>query len=85
MTKEIRIYSTSHCPYCDRAKNLLDRKNIEYQVIDLTSNPDELSQLKERTGMKTVPQIFFDNELIGGFQELSALEESGKLDEALQS
>ena len=83
MAKEIRIYSTAHCPFCDRAKNLLDRKNIEYEVVDLTSDPEELKKLKERTGMRTVPQIFIDNELIGGFQELSTLEESGELDSKL--
>ena len=82
---KVQIYSTTHCPFCDRAKSLLDHKKVEYQVIDLTSDPDELNKLKRRTGMRTVPQIFIGNELIGGFQELSALEESGELDKKLQS
>ena len=80
MAKEIRVYSAIHCPFCDRAKELLDRKGMTYQVIDLTSDPDELNKLKERTGMRTIPQIFIGDELIGGFQELSALESSGELD-----
>ena len=83
MTQEIRIYSTSYCPYCDRAKELLGRKGIEYQEIDLTSSPDEFTKLKERTGMRTVPQIFIGDELIGGFQELNELDHSGELDRKL--
>lgn len=84
MAKEIKIYTTTHCPYCDRAKGLLDRKSIEYQVIDLTSDLDELNKLKARTGMRTVPQIFIGDEFIGGFQELSALENSGELEQKLR-
>ena len=83
MNKEILIYSTSYCPFCDRAKKLLDNKGIQYKVIDLTSDPSELTKLKERTGMKTVPQIFIGDELIGGFQELSNLNQSGELDKKI--
>ena len=84
MSKEVRIYTTTHCPFCQRAKDLLNQKQIKHQVIDLTFNPQELSKLKERTGMRTVPQIFIGEELIGGFQELSKLEESGELNKKLQ-
>lgn len=83
MSKEILIYSTSYCPFCDRAKNLLDNKGIQYKVINLTSDPFELTKLKERTGMKTVPQIFIGDEFIGGFQELSDLNQSGELDKKI--
>ena len=85
MDQKIKIYSTMYCPFCDRAKDLLDNRGIDYLSIDLTSSPDELEQLKERTGMRTVPQIFIDDEFIGGFQELSALESSGELNKKLQA
>ncbi|MCY4644505.1 MAG: glutaredoxin 3 [Bacteriovoracales bacterium] len=81
--KEVKVYTTEYCPYCDRAKKLLDRKQIDYKVIDLSSDPDELAKLKEKTGLKTVPQIFIGEELIGGFQELSLLESSGELDKKI--
>lgn len=84
MSKEVRIYTTVHCPFCERAKNLLDQKKIKYQVTDLTKDSYELSKLKERTGMRTVPQIFIGDELIGGFQELSQLEASGELNKKIQ-
>ena len=83
MTKEVRVYSATPCPFCDLAKGLLDRKGITCRVIDLTSDPDELNKLKGRTGLRTVPQIFIGDEFIGGFQELSALESSGELDKKL--
>jgi glutaredoxin 3 len=77
---KIVVYTKAHCPYCVRAKNLLTAKGVEFEVIDLEDKPDELKALKDRTGLRTVPQIFIDGTLIGGFSELSALDQEGKLD-----
>ena len=58
-------------------------KNIPFEEIDLTGKTEELNKLKKRTGFMTVPQIFFDDELIGGYQELARLDSSGQLDQKL--
>lgn len=79
MSKKIEIYTWGHCPYCVRAKNLLSEKNMPYTEINLDGKNDELMALRERTGQRTVPQIFIDDEFIGGFSELSALNADGKL------
>ncbi len=84
MSARVKLYSMQHCPFCDRAKRLLDDKEINHEVIDLTSQPEELEKLRKRTGMRTVPQIFINDELIGGFQELSAMESSGELKKKLE-
>ncbi len=69
---EIKIYTTTSCPYCHAAKALLQRKGLNFEEIDV-SDDDDFDALVARTGMKTVPQIFFDDRLIGGFQELTKL------------
>ncbi|MBE8221335.1 MAG: glutaredoxin 3 [Bdellovibrionales bacterium] len=79
----IVLYSTDYCPFCIRAKKLLASKNLEFKEINLSSNMDELVKLKQKTGMQTVPQIFINDKLIGGFQELSSLEQNGDLDKLL--
>ena len=75
----IQIYTTSNCSYCVRAKRLLDSKGLSYEEIDLEGQEDELLKLKARTGWRTVPQIFIDDKLIGGYNELVALDRSGNL------
>jgi glutaredoxin 3 len=77
------IYSTAWCPYCIRAKNLLDNKQVEYTEIDV-SEPALRAKMVALTGGSTVPQILIDNQAIGGCDELHALQRSGKLDELLQ-
>lgn len=77
----VEIYTTSYCPFCVRAKSLLQSKNIEYVEHNLDGKESELNALKERTGWRTVPQIFIDNELIGGFTELAAKDSKGELDQ----
>jgi glutaredoxin 3 len=77
---KIQVYTKAHCPYCVRAKNLLESKGADFEIIDLEDKPEELKALKDRTGLRTVPQIFINGNLIGGFSELSALDNAGKLD-----
>ncbi len=82
--KHVKVYSTEYCPYCIRAKNLLTQEKISFEEINLQNEPEKLKALKEQTGMRTVPQIFIGDELIGGFTELQALASSGKLPQKLQ-
>ena len=80
----VLIYTKSFCPYCVRAKDLLERKGVKYEEIYLDDRPDEYATLKAKTGMMTVPQIFINDQLVGGYTELAALEGAKKLDEMLK-
>lgn len=80
LVKKVTVYTTSFCPYCVRAKQLLTSKGIPFEEINLGDKPDELNALKKRTGWRTVPQIFIGDELIGGFSELAELESKKLLD-----
>lgn len=77
---KVVVYTKSYCSYCDRAKDLLTRKGIAFEEIYLDDRPEEYATLKKRTGMMTVPQIFINDQLIGGYTELAALERDNKLD-----
>ncbi len=81
---KIEIYSTTYCPYCVRAKALMDAKDLDYTEIDVTGDDAARIALVEKAGgRKTVPQIFIDGKGIGGYDDLRALEESGELDRIL--
>ena len=83
---KIEIYSTTYCPYCVRAKALMDAKDLDYTEIDVTGNDEARIALVEKSGgRRTVPQIFINNEAVGGYDDLRALEESGKLDQMLKA
>ena len=77
----IRMYSTTWCGYCIRAKSLLERRGLEYEEIVMDDDPAFRQKLLEMTGRWTVPQIFIDEVPIGGYTELSCLERDGRLDE----
>jgi glutaredoxin 3 len=77
------VYSQPFCGYCTAAKRLLDRKGIAYTEIDVRLDPGKRAEMIERSGRQTVPQIFFGDRHIGGFDELSALDRSGGLDQLL--
>lgn len=79
-TATIKMYKKNPCPYCDRAKTFLDNKGWKYEVIDLTDKPAELEALKNKTGWKTVPMIFINENLIGGYSDMKTLEDEGKLE-----
>lgn len=76
----IIIYSSLTCPYCDHAKELLDQKGLAYKEVNVDENPNDLREMVEKSGRRTVPQIFIDGKHIGGFDDLRRLNESGKLD-----
>lgn len=82
---KVKMYTKNYCPYCVHAKNLLEQKGVSFEEVNLEGKFEEMADLVEKTGMRTVPQIFIGEELIGGFDELSALEREGKLDEKLQA
>lgn len=77
---KVVIYSKTYCPYCDRAKALFKSKNVNFEEIKVDDNPDLYADLKQRTGLMTVPQIFIDEKLIGGYTDLAALDQKGGLD-----
>lgn len=78
---KVEIYYWSTCPYCVRARGLLDAKGIAYEGYNITGDDAARAKMIERTGgPKSVPQIFIDDKHIGGCDDLHALDASGKLD-----
>jgi glutaredoxin 3 len=85
MSAQVIMYSTGICPYCVMAERLLKAKgvdNIEKIRIDL--QPEQRAEMMQKTGRRTVPQIYIGDTHVGGFDDLSALERQGKLDALLQ-
>lgn len=80
---KVVMYSKNPCPYCVNAKRMLDNKGVSYEVIDLTDKPDEMDAIKNKTGWRTVPIIMIDGKLVGGYSDMKALEDEGKLDPML--
>ncbi len=81
--KSVTVYTTDNCSMCAGAKILLGRRNIAYEEINLSRDPDSRAQLIERTGMATFPQILIDGEPLGGFDQLRAADRAGRLAELL--
>ena len=83
--KKITIYSGPMCNFCDAAKRLLSRNKLEYEEIDISIGPNIREEMiKKSNGRRTIPQIFFNEEHIGGYQELRELEKSGNLFSSLE-
>ena len=80
---KVVLYGTSYCPYCVRARALLDRKGLGYEYIGLEQQPGRRREMEQRSGRRTVPQIFIDDVHIGGSDDLFALEQAGRLDSLL--
>jgi glutaredoxin 3 len=81
---KVKLYSKDPCPYCVHAKRLLTNKGIDFEEIDLTDRPEELQKIKASSGWRTVPIIFINDKLIGGYTDLRALDDSGELDKLLE-
>jgi len=79
------IYTTRSCPFCVRAKQLLDTKGVQYRNIAVDHNLELRQEMMKKSGRRTVPQIWLGDEHIGGCDELYALERSGKLDKKLKN
>lgn len=80
---EVIIYSTNYCPYCVRAKQLLERKGVEYTEINAEDEAVREAMIVKAGGRRTVPQIFIGDTHVGGFDDLYALDREGKLDTLL--
>ena len=81
---EIVLYTTMWCPYCHRARALLEKKGVAFTDIDIVEHPERRQEMIRRAGGRTsVPQIFIDGEHIGGSDELAALDRAGRLDAKL--
>ena len=78
---DVLVYTTENCPFCIRAKALLDARGVEYRELNLERDPDGRAELVKQTGMMTFPQVIIDGELVGGFQETLAADRSGRLAE----
>jgi glutaredoxin 3 len=80
---QVVVYSKSWCPYCDKAKKLLGRKNVAFTEIDIEAAPEKRAEMETRSGRRTVPQIFIGDHHVGGSDDLHALEAAGGLDTLL--
>jgi glutaredoxin 3 len=81
---DVIVYSGTPCPYCVRAKMLLQKKGVAFQEIDVTANPEKRIEMMEKAaGRKSIPQIFINGAHIGGCDDLYALDAAGKLDALL--
>jgi len=80
---EVKIFTKSSCPYCTRVKEFFKSKGVAFEEVDLQNKPEELAALKDRTGLRTVPQVFVGEQLIGGCDDTLALDQKGELDKLL--
>ena len=83
--KKITIYTGPMCNYCEAAKRLLTRNNVSYNEINIATVDGAMDEMiKKANGKRTIPQIFFDDQHIGGYDEARALEKENKLQELLK-
>ncbi len=79
----IVVYSTAMCPYCVRAKSLLQNKGVKFEEIRVDMDRDRMAEMMQRSNRRTVPQIFIDDFHVGGFDDMAQLDAYGKLDPLL--
>ena len=79
----IKIYTKNYCPYCTKAKSLLDSLNVKYEEEDITDHPELINELVKKSGMMTVPQIFANDNCLGGYSDIEKLHQEGKLEKLL--
>ncbi len=80
---EVTMYATGWCPYCSRARALLQRKGVQWREIDVEAEPEKRAEMMQRSGRRTVPQIFVGDHHVGGSDDLHELERDGRLDALL--
>jgi GrxC family glutaredoxin len=78
--ERVTIYTTSYCPFCFRAKALLQAKQVEFEEIDVTEDPERRAEMEQLSQRRTVPQIFINGKSIGGYDDARRLDASGELD-----
>ena len=81
---KVEIYSSPLCGYCHMAKKLLKQKNIDFDEINVLGNANRRAEMKQRSQRTSVPQIFINDQHIGGFDDINALNQAGKLDALLE-
>lgn len=82
--KKVTMYTTGRCPYCVMAERLLNNKpGVEIEKIRIDQAPEKFQEMLDRTGRRTVPQIFIGDHHVGGFQDLAALQQRGQLEQLL--
>lgn len=84
MSVDVKMYSTRFCPFCVRARSLLDTKQVSYRDIAVDGEPEARREMMQLSGRHTVPQIWIDGQHIGGFDDIALLERQGRLDELLK-
>ena len=82
---QVVMYSTPWCPFCVRARRLLESKGVEFEDIDVSAAPHKRAEMMEKSGRRTVPQIWIGGRHVGGCDELFALQRQGELDRLLGS
>ena len=82
---KVTMYATGWCPYCTRARELLTKKGVDLEEIDVDARPEARAEMMARTGRRTVPQIFVGATHVGGCDDLHALEATGGLDTLLKT
>ena len=85
MSNDVTMYTTRFCPYCVRARSLLQQKGVAFTDIGVDGRADLRREMIELSGRQTVPQIWIGDRHVGGFDDLARLEYQGQLDELLQS
>lgn len=80
---DVLVYTTNACGFCTRVKMLLDAREIEYREINIARDPEAFVELARSSGMMTLPQVFVDGRLIGGYNETAEADRSGRLKELL--
>jgi len=83
MMPRVQMYTTMICPYCVRAKALLTRKGVDFEEVRIEGDRGLIREMIERSGRRTVPQIFIEDFHVGGYDDLAELDAFGKLDELL--
>ncbi len=81
----ITMYTTAVCPYCNNAKKLLQEKGVTWEEVRVDTNPELRNEMMEKSGQRTVPQIWIGEQHVGGFMDLWALDKAGKLDPLLKA
>jgi len=81
----VKIYSTQVCPYCVRAKQLLESKGVKYEEVYVDREMALMKEMMELSGRRSVPQIFINGQSMGGFDDINALDQKGELDPLLEA
>ena len=80
---KVVVYGTAWCPYCVRARQLLEQKGVAYEDLRIEGRMDLRAEMQARSGRSSVPQIFIGDRHIGGYDDMAALDRAGKLDALL--